>query len=191
MIKNIKINRKKIVIAGILIVLIALLIIPITVIMILFVDGLKENAIDKKAMEYESEEKRLEYFLENEEYLNKLANYFIEYPELDRIGKNIWCSNADEPTYELNDITICTYKKLENLPIKDIVEIYKKTNLSIVGRRNDCIAFYLYITTYHDVCYNYYFTSSKSEYIKYDYGIIEENEINENWSSMFSNIPYD
>ena len=43
----------------------------------------------------------------------------------------------------------------------------------------------------HDVCYNYYFTSSKSEYIKYDYGIIEENEINENWSSMFSNIPYD
>ena len=48
MIKNIKINRKKIVIAGILIVLIALLIIPIIVIMILFVDGLKENAIDKR-----------------------------------------------------------------------------------------------------------------------------------------------
>ena len=31
----------------------------------------------------------------------------------------------------------------------------------------------------------------KNEYIKYDYGIIEENIINENWSSVFSNIPYD
>ena len=91
----------------------------------------------------------------------------------------------------MNDITICTDKELENLPIKDIVEIYIKTNLSIVGRKNDYIAFYLYITTYHDVCYNFYFTSSKNEYIKYDYGIIEENVINENWSSLFSNVPYD
>ena len=191
MIQFLKINKKKIIIAGILIVLIALLIIPITIFIIFFVDGLKENAIDKKAMKYESKETHLEYFLENEEYLNKLANYFIEYPELDRIGKNIWCSNVDDTTYELNDITICTYKEVENLPIKDIVEIYIKTNLSIVGRRDDYIAFYLYITTYHDVCYNYYFTSSKNEYVKFDYGIIEENIIDENWSSMFSNIPYD
>lgn len=49
-----------------------------------FVNGLKENNIDKKAIEYESKEKRLDYFLENDEYLNKLANYFIEYPEFDR-----------------------------------------------------------------------------------------------------------
>ena len=191
MIENIKIHKKKIIIAMIIIIAILLLIFPIILIVIFLGGGLQENAIDKKAMEYESEEKRLEYFLENEEYLNKLANYFAEYPELDRIGEDIWCSDVDEPTYEYNGITICTYEDSENLPLKDIVELYKKTNLSIAGRRDDYIAFYLYITTYYDVCYNYYFTSSKNEYIKYNYGIITENIINEKWSSLFSNIPYD
>lgn len=191
MIKNVKINKKRIFIVGIIMITIVLLIIPITIFIIFLVDGFKENSTDKKAAEYESEEKRLEYFLENEEYLNKLANYFVEYPELDRIGKDIWCSDVDYLTYEYNGIMVCTSKKVENLPLEDIVEIYKETNLSIAGRRNDYIALYLYITTCHDVCYNYYFTSSKNEYIKYDYGIIVENTINEKWSSVFSNIPYD
>lgn len=186
-----KTNKKKIMIVSIIILIIALLIFPITIIVIFLGDGLKENIIDKKAMEYESKEKRLEYFQENEEYLNELVNYFIEYPELDRIGKNIWCSNADDHKYDYHGIEVCTSKKIENLPTKDIVEIFVKTNLSIVGRRNNYIAFYLYITTYHDVCYNYYFTSSKNEYKKFDYGMITENMINENWSSVFSNIPYD
>ena len=191
MMQFLKINRKIIIIVSIIILIIALLIFPITIIVIFLGDGLKENIIDKKAMEYESKEKRLEYFQENEEYLNELVNYFIEYPELDRIGKNIWCSNANDHKYDYHGIEVCTSKKIENLPIKDIVETFVKTNLSIVGRRNDYIAFYLYITTYYDVYYNYYFISSKNEYIKYDYGIIEENIINENWSSVFSNIPYD
>lgn len=191
MMQFLKINRKKIIIVSIIILIIALLIFPITIIVIFLGDGLKENIIDKKAMEYESKEKRLEYFQENEEYLNELVNYFIEYPELDRIGKNIWCSNANDHKYDYHGMEVCTSKKIENLPIKDIVETFVKTNLSIVGRRNDYIAFYLYITTYYDVYYNYYFISSKNEYIKYDYGIIEETIINENWSSVFSNIPYD
>lgn len=191
MIKIIKTNKKKIIIACILIIAIPLLIISITLFIIFFIDGLQENAIDKKAMKYESKETRLEYFLENEEYLNELANYFTEYPELDRIGKNIWCSNVDEPAYELNNITICMYEESSDLPLEDIVELYKKANLAVVGRKDNHIAFYLYITTYYDVYYNYYFTSSKSDYIKYDYGIITESVINENWSSVFSNIPYD
>lgn len=191
MIKIIKTNKKKIIIACILIIAILLLIISITLFIIFFIDGLQENAVDKKAMQYENERKRLEYFLENEEYLNELANYFTEYPVLDRIGKNIWCSNVDESAYELNNITICMYEESSDLPLEDIVELYKKANLAVVGRRDNHIAFYLYITTYYDVYYNYYFTSSKSDYIKYDYGIITESVINENWSSVFSNIPYD
>ena len=191
MIKIIKTNKKKIIISCILIIAIPLLIISITLFIIFFIDGLQENAVDKKAMQYENERKRLEYFLENEEYLNELANYFTEYPVLDRIGKNIWCSNVDEPAYELNNITICMYEESSDLPLEDIVELYKKANLAVVGRKDNHIAFYLYITTYYDVYYNYYFTSSKSDYIKYDYGIITESVINENWSSVFSNIPYD
>lgn len=191
MIKIIKTNKKKIIISCILIIAIPLLIISITLFIIFFIDGLQENAVDKKAMQYENERKRLEYFLENEEYLNELANYFTEYPVLDRIGKNIWCSNVDEPAYELNNITICMYEESSDLPLEDIVELYKKANLAVVGRKDNHIAFYLYITTYYDVYYNYYFISSKSDYIKYDYGIITESVINENWSSVFSNIPYD
>ena len=83
------------------------------------------------------------------------------------------------------------YEESSDLPLEDIVELYKKANLAVVGRKDNHIAFYLYITTYYDVYYNYYFTSSKSDYIKYDYGIITESVINENWSSVFSNIPYD
>lgn len=191
MIKNIKINKKKIFVASLIILILTLLIFLITIMLIFIDEGLKENAIDKKAMEYESEEKRLEYFLENEKYLNKLANYFIEYSELDRIGRNIWCSDTDYLKYDYHGIEICTSKKIENLVIEDITETFIKTNLSIAGRRTNYIAFYLYITTYYDVCYNYYFISSKNEYKKFDYGMITENIINENWSSVFSNIPYD
>ena len=126
MIKIIKTNKKKIIIACILIIAIPLLIISITLFIIFFIDGLQNNAVDKKAMQYENERKRLEYFLENEEYLNELANYFTEYPVLDRIGKNIWCSNVDEPAYELNNITICMYEESSDLPLEDIVELYKK-----------------------------------------------------------------
>ena len=126
MIGNIKIHKKKIIITMIIIIAILLLIFPITIIIIFLGGGLQENAIDKKAMEYESEEKRLEYFFENEEYLNKLANYFVEYPELDRIGEEIWCSYVDSPTYEYEEITICVSEKREDLPIEEIANIYKR-----------------------------------------------------------------
>ena len=82
-------------------------------------------------------------------------------------------------------------KKGKTYPLKRLQIFTKETNLTIAGRREEYIAFYLYITTYYDVGYYYYFTSSKNEYKKYDYGIIKENVINEKWSSIFSNIPYD
>ena len=57
MMQFLKINRKKIIIVSIIILIIALLIFLITIIVIFLGDGLKENIIDKKAMEYESKEK--------------------------------------------------------------------------------------------------------------------------------------
>ncbi|MCM1053826.1 MAG: hypothetical protein NC483_07635 [Ruminococcus sp.] len=196
MIGRIKNNKNKLLIIFIKFVLIVLFTFIIYVIVnyfegieAFFIQGRIENKENKIASNYENYNSRLSYYNQNIVYLTNIIKILSEYDTIYEISKFNVCPDY---AYKGNNILICSKSKISNIPINDIKFNFKKLNLSSIYKSSNKIIFKMLNTPEYRIYFNYCYDTNtcdnKNQFSEKKYGIIEENIINENWSSYYSNI---
>lgn len=169
--------------------LIYILAINIFGISLFYMVGKKENQQNKIAVKYKNNEFRYNYFYQNKKYFDSLVNILNENDSIYEITYNEFCKDY---SYENKNVSICSKNEIDEFLIKQITKSFKELELNSILLDNDTIIFRKVNTPEYRVWFNYCRNkdkcSNKNEFFEESYGIFEENIINENWSSYYSNI---
>lgn len=153
--------------------------------------GFKENEQNRIAIKYESKDSRIQYYNEYKNYFTKLVNSMSNYSEIYEVNVS---GNCQDYIYRYEDIIVCSFKKIQNFDTKDIALTFQKINLKRIYREDNKIIFSLISTPEYVVQYSYCLDlnncNNKDLYYKYSYGIVNENKIDERWSTIYSNIKH-
>ena len=160
--------------------------------------GLQGNYDENTMSLYKDKEARNNYFKQNENYFNNIVSIFETYPEIKDIKNFNEVCNSEETEIKTNEnIIFCiennskNTEKIKNLKIKN--DIKSLSEIIVIDKNEDNIVFYIIKSTegkiYYNYCLNPKHCNNLDKYVENKNGTYEKNIINNNWYSIWTNIP--
>lgn len=189
--------------------------IPLSIIFIIFLvygftlgNKVSGDNYSKELMnKYKNKNTRINYYNENKESFDYIANLFDDYEDIQSIIKNennTICPNK-EHKIELNkEYSICSRKNIKELNKEEIItsinnlkEIIKIKKNNVINSSNkeveSSVEFYLVTSLNHNILYNYCLchvecNTVEDYYEDEDKKVYEKNKIDDKWSIIFDDI---
>lgn len=179
---------------------------PLVMILLLAL-GLNGNYSQTLMTKWKSKEIRLNYFENNKDSFETIANLFEKYPEINKIKFKADICNSLESEVKAHNVIFCVDKNSNQKDTISQLNIEKEINdlsdVRHISRRevlteqtnyiDAAISFYIVNSINAHIHFNYCLSEeecdAKEKQYKNDEGIYIKNKIDDKWSSIYNSIP--